>query len=214
MYAEQSGDGPTREKIWTIITNKWPKDPLAWQGLARFLFNQTDYCGAKKAIETFFHLCSSSYETLTPGLNFRKATAFVDALKQNPTSSCLQNKNLYETLYEYGQILKREFHFWGAKDCFQQARDFIDQVKEPSFEMEEYRALIEFSLGNNGKCFTLFKKLYELSSYDATIGSTYMNLLMNRGDLHKVRKFFKSKPSYQEEYKNCHIEKSTFESSL
>ncbi|MEI8300209.1 MAG: hypothetical protein WCG10_01170 [Chlamydiota bacterium] len=205
VYATSSGYTTCVKEIWERIAKKWPHDPKAWQGLAKVAYEQGDYTFAKECIHRFFALCSPSIASVMLTVQYREAEAIWQCLQD---SSCLQNKNLYETFYQYGMIFKKQFHAENARDFFQLSLRLIEKEKDPSFQMQEYKALVLYQLGKRNSGIKLLYSLYQLSSHDPSIGADYLNILMDQGQLRSVRQFLENVSSYGQVLRECSV---TFE---
>ncbi len=152
-YAELAEFNEARVWIWQKIVNAYPWDPLAWQGLGRALYDIRAICTARTALEMFFYLNEGF------------------------------NSKLYESLYEYAEIMKKLRHFNLSKSYYTFALYHIVEAKEQTPYMKEIAAQIYYQLSMYYTGLREMRDYFEMSGRDSDSTAAFANMLMDNGCL-------------------------------
>ncbi len=162
IYAEEAEYGEMRTRIWERIVADQPEDPLAWQGLARAAFDENFFTRAREALEIFFELES------------------------------MPNPKMYESLYEYAEILRREHYFFPPLWPYILALDEIAAAEEITVRMKEIAAHSYYQLSMRDEALCMMIEFYIMSGRDSNAAASYANMLMDYGRMASAGLFLHS----------------------
>lgn len=166
-YAEEAEFLEARTEIWEVIASNWSDDAKAWQNLARSIFDEHDYCGTDFALLQFFDLVDES------------------------------NPRLYESLYEYGEVLYKWRSYNAANLFFNFSLTEMERAPEPTLRMLEIEALIYARFQWDELAIEVMRELFEKTGRDPDIAASYANFLMDAGCIRLTRVFLESLFGYQ-----------------
>lgn len=175
-YAEEAEYSEARILIWQRIAFRWPYDPIPWQKLAKAAFDEHDNTLALIALNQFFEL----------------------ALLE-----CKPNEKLYESLYEYAEVLYKRRHFGRAKDFYLFALEEIKDAGQPTEHMLEIKSLITYKLETHRKALRVMHQAYSVSGRDPEVAASYANMLMDNGHLECAKKFLKTQVAPSSKCTTC-----------
>jgi hypothetical protein len=122
VYAEEGEHPEARIWIWERIVADHPEDPLAWQALAKAQYDARAYCQAGGSLEAFFELNQE------------------------------KNSKLYESFYEYAEVLRKRHDYIGSSHYYCLAMRQIADAEEQTPRMKEIAALSYYQLYMFGEC--------------------------------------------------------------
>jgi predicted Zn-dependent protease len=79
--------------------------------------------------------------------------------------------------------LQRKRKYYRANRCYLIALNYLENTSNKSFAQKEYEAWINYKVGRINRALDQMKDLYEESGQDASVGSTYANMLMDNGNI-------------------------------
>lgn len=161
LYAEVAEYTEARIWIWETIVAHFPNDPLAWQALAKAQFDARAYCLTDRSLTTFFYL----------------------------NHSC--NNKLYESLYEYAEVLRKERHFADSRHYYRLALIEIENSQEKTARMHEIAALSYYQLSWENLALSEMQLFFEITGRDPNAGAAYANMLMDEGRLFSSENFLR-----------------------
>lgn len=150
-YAEIAGYVEARVRIWQKIACEYSDDPLAWQNLSRALYDMHAFCMARTSLEIFFSLEDGS------------------------------NSKLYESYYEYAEVLRKQRYFALSKCYYILTLNLINSDKAPTLNMQEIAAQAYYQLNEYRMGLDVMKNYFEQTGRDADAAAIYANMLMDVG---------------------------------
>jgi tetratricopeptide (TPR) repeat protein len=159
-YALQAEYLSVRSKIWEIIVSLEPENLDFWQAWGTALFDQHAYGASARVLCHFFEL--SEQRLKCP-------------------------RRLYESLYQFGEILEFNRFYPAAKRFFLSSLFLIWSAPEKTYRMQEIESLIDYRLELRLCSVLKMRELFMQTAGDPEMAASFVNLLLDTGALQSAK---------------------------
>ena len=168
-----------RREIYQRLVDQRPDDLDAWRQIGKAAYEQHDDARTLQAIDQFFSLAMQEIDGCA-----EKTWTYPDVTILSKNLCRLADVPfLYESLYEYGDVLEKQRRYDLSKQYFEMALNLIKKAPEKTYSMMEIQSLIDYKITSHTAALNEMHDLYEMSSHDPSVSASYANMLMDAGNL-------------------------------